>query len=174
MQKLAQVQAGVYYFDGFFIRNDEETIVLDKYTNTSSYRIGFTITESFVTPSDDNSLNDNATGSSNESAPGAHRFKIDLTLAKKSLTSTEDATFFEIARIVNGEVKRLVRSTEYAVLEDNLARRTFDESGHYTLEPLKAEVREHLASGNNRGIFSVSNGGDATKLAIAFDPFSFM
>ena len=167
----AQVQAGVYYFDGFFIRNDEETIVLDKYTNTSSYRIGFTITESFVTPSDDNSLNDNATGSSNESAPGAHRFKIDLTLAKKSLTSTEDATFFEIARIVNGETKRLVRSTEYAVLEDNLARRTFDESGHYTLEPLKAEVREHLASGNNRGIFSVSNGGDATKLAIAFDPF---
>ena len=67
--------------------------------------------------------------------------------------------------------KRLVRSTEYAVLEDNLARRTFDESGHYTLEPLKTEVREHLASGNNRGIFSSDNGGDATKLAIAFDPF---
>ena len=86
--------------------------------------------------------------------PGAHRFKIDLTLAKKTLSSTEDATFFEIARIVNGETKRLVRSTEYAVLEDNLARRTFDESGHYTLAPLKAEVREHLASGNNRGIFS--------------------
>ena len=117
-----QIQAGVYYFDGFFIRNDQETIVLDKYTNTSSYRIGFTLTESFVTPSDDNSLNDNATGSSNESAPGAHRFKIDLTLAKKTLSSTEDATFFEIARIVNGETKRLVRSTEYAVLEDNLAR----------------------------------------------------
>ena len=168
---LAQVQAGVYYFDGFFIRNNEETVVLDKYTNSSSYRIGFTITESFVTPTDDSSLNDNATGSSNESAPGAHRFKIDLTLAKKTLASTEDATFFEIARIVNGEVKRLVRSTEYAVLEDNLARRTFDESGHYTLEPLKAEVREHLASGNNRGIFSSDNGGDATKLAIAFDPF---
>ena len=62
------IQAGVYYFDGFFIRNDEETIVLDKYTNSSSYRIGFTITESFVTPTDDSSLNDNATGSSNESA----------------------------------------------------------------------------------------------------------
>ena len=167
----AQVQAGVYYFDGFFIRNDEEIIVLDKYTNSSSYRIGFTITESFVTPTDDSSLNDNATGSSNESAPGAHRFKIQLTLAKKTIASTEDATFFEIARIVNGDIKRLVRSTEYAVLEDNLARRTFDESGHYTLEPLKAEVREHLSSGSNRGIFSVSNGGDATKLAIAFDPF---
>ena len=167
----AQVQAGVYYFEGFFIRNDTETIVLDKYTNTSSYRIGFTITESFVTPTDDSSLNDNATGSSNESAPGAHRFKISLALAKKTLASTEDSNFFEIARIENGVTKRLVRATEYAVLEDNLARRTFDESGHYTLAPLKAEVREHLSSGNNRGIFTSGNGGSATKLAIAFDPF---
>ena len=95
-----------------------------------------------------------------------HRFKIDLTLAKLSITSTADNNFFEIIRVVNGRVKRIVRSTEYAILEDNLARRTFDESGHYTLEPLKLEVREHLASGNNRGIFSVSDGGDASKLAI--------
>ena len=46
----------------------KETIVLDKYTNSSSYRIGFTTTESFITVSDDSSLNDNATGSSNETA----------------------------------------------------------------------------------------------------------
>jgi len=166
-----QVQAGVYYYDGFFIRNSQETLVLDKYTNTSSYRMGFTITESFVTPSDDSSLNDNATGSSNESAPGAHRFKISLALAKKTLSSTEDSNFFEIARIEQGNVKRLVRNTEYSVLEENLARRTFDESGHYTLQPLKTEIREHLKSGTNRGIFTSENGGDSTKIAIGFDPF---
>ena len=166
-----QVQAGVYYYDGFFIRNSQETLVLDKYTNTSSYRMGFTITESFVTPSDDSSLNDNATGSSNESAPGAHRFKISLALAKKTLSSTEDSNFFEIARIEQGNVKKLVRNTEYSVLEENLARRTFDESGHYTLQPLKTEIREHLKSGTNRGIFTSENGGDSTKIAIGFDPF---
>ena len=66
-----QVQAGVYYFDGFFIRNNEETVVLDKYTNESSYRIGLQ-SESFVAPTDDSSLNDNATGSSNETATGVH------------------------------------------------------------------------------------------------------
>ncbi len=167
----AQVQAGTYYVDGFFVRNTTETIVLDKYTNTASYRIGFTIAESFVTASDDSSLNDNATGSSNESAPGAHRFKIELTLAKKTLSDTDDGSFIEIARVVNGRTKKLVRSTEYAVLEDNLARRTFDESGHYTLEPLKLEVREHLSSGNNRGIYTSGNGGDSTKLTIGVDPF---
>lgn len=167
----AQVQAGTYYVDGFFVRNNTETIVLDKYTNTSSYRIGFTIAESFVTASDDSSLNDNATGSSNESAPGAHRFKISLTLAKKTLSDTDDGSFIEIARIVNGKTKKLVRSTEYSVLEDNLARRTFDESGHYTLQPLRLEVREHLSSGNNRGIYTSGNGGDSTKLTIGVDPF---
>ena len=56
----AGVQAGVYYINGFFVQVDTETLILDKYTNTPSYRIGFTVTESFVTPSDDSSLNDNA------------------------------------------------------------------------------------------------------------------
>ena len=97
----ASVVAGNYYFNGFFIENSADTIILDKYTNSPSYRIGFTVTESFVTPSDDTTLNDNAVGSSNQSAPGAHRFKVTLTLAKKTLASTEDSTFFEIARIFN-------------------------------------------------------------------------
>ena len=85
----AGVKKGVYYINGFFVQVDASTIILDKYTNTPSYRIGFTVTESFVTPSDDSSLNDNAAGSSNVNAPGAHRFKILLTLAKKTLSSTE-------------------------------------------------------------------------------------
>ena len=76
-----------------------QTILLDKYTNTPSYSVGLTITESFVTSTDDSSLLDNATGSSNENATGAHRFKIDLTLAKLSLTSTADSSFVELVRI---------------------------------------------------------------------------
>ena len=167
----AGVQAGIYYINGFFIQVDSSTLVLDKYTNTPSYRIGFTVTESFVTPSDDSSLNDNAAGSSNVNAPGAHRFKILLTLAKKTLSSTEDENFFEIARVVNGNIKTIVRNTEYAVLEDTLARRTFDESGDYVLHNPDFDVREHLVSGNNRGIFTAANGGSATKLALGVWPF---
>src|SRR6056300_1454143 len=167
----AGVQSGVYYLNGFFVQVDTSTLVLDKYTNTPSYRIGFTVTESFVTPNDDATLNDNAQGTSNVNAPGAHRFKILLTLAKKSLTSTEDSNFFEIARVENGVIKTMVRNTEYAVLEDTLARRTFDESGDYVLSNPDFDVREHLSSGNNRGIYTSGNGGDATKLAIGVSPF---
>ena len=167
----AGVQSGTYYINGFFVQVDTSTLILDKYTNTPSYRIGFTVTESFVTPNDDASLNDNAAGSSNANAPGAHRFKILLTLSKKTLTSTEDEGFYEIARVENGTIKSIVRNTEYAVLEDTLARRTFDESGDYVLTNPDFDVREHLVSGNNRGIYTSGNGGDATKLAVGLSPF---
>jgi len=167
----AAVQSGTYYINGFFVQVDTSTLILDKYTNTPSYRIGFTVTESFVTPNDDATLNDNAAGSSNVNAPGAHRFKILLTLAKKTLASTEDENFYEIARVDNGNIKSIVRNTEYAVLEDTLARRTFDESGDYVLTNPDFDVREHLVSGNNRGIYTSGNGGDATKLAVGLSPF---
>src|SRR5210317_1167482 len=167
----AGVQSGTYYINGFFVQVYTSTLILDKYTHSPYYRVGFTVTEFFVTPNDDTSLNDNAAGSSNVNAPGAHRFKILLTLAKKTLTSTEDENFFEIARVESGTIKSIVRNTEYAVLEDTLARRTFDESGDYVLTNPDFDVREHLVSGNNRGIFTSGNGGDAAKLAIGVSPF---
>ena len=148
----AHVSAGTYYINGFFVEVTAQTIILDKYTNTPSYRIGLTISETFVTSTDDSSLLDNAQGSSNENATGAHRFKIDLTLAKLSLSSTADASFVELVRIEDGVVTNKVNETEYALIEDTLARRTFDESGDYTIRPFELDVREHLLSGTNRGI----------------------
>src|SRR5210317_68175 len=166
----AQIQEGVYYINGFHVQVSAQTLILDKYSNTPSYRVGLTVTESFVTPGDDTSLNDNAQGVSNTNAPGAHRFKIELTLAKKPLTSTEDNNFYELLRLSSGTLQNQVRTTEYAILEDTLARRTYDESGDYVVKPFDIGVREHLASGNNRGIYTSANGGDATKLAVGFSP----
>src|SRR5210317_2291978 len=162
----AGIEAGVYYINGFHVNVDSSTLVLDKYTDTPSYRIGLTVTESFVTPNDDTSLNDNAQGTSNVNAPGAHRFKIDLTLTKKSLTATDDANFVELLRLKAGILQNQVRTTDYAVLEDTLARRTFDESGDYAVRDFDLDIREHLISGNNRGIYSSANGGLETKLAL--------
>jgi len=172
----AAIQAGVYYINGFHVKVDSTILVLDKYTNTPSYRVGLSVTESFVTPNDDTTLNDNAQGTSNVNAPGAHRYKITLTLAKKTLVSTDDNNFFEIARVQDGIIKSMVRSTEYAVLEDTLARRTFDESGNYVLTNPDFDVREHLLSGENRGIYTDSSTpvGSATKLALVFHHLKHM
>ena len=105
------VDAGTYYINGFFVDNTAQTVVLDSYSRLTSYRVGWTITESFITSTDDTSLLDNATGSSNVNATGAHRFKINLTLAKLLLTDTADSNFIELMRVEQGFVKEKVVQT---------------------------------------------------------------
>nr|BAR27359.1 VrlC protein [uncultured Mediterranean phage uvMED] len=166
----AQVQAGSYYINGFMVNVAEQTIILDKYTDTPSYRVGLLVTESFVTPTQDNTLNDNAQGVSNTNAPGAHRFKIDLTLTKKAIGATDDANFVELLRLSAGILQNQVRTTEYAVLEDTFARRTFDESGDYSIRDFDLDLREHLISANNRGIYTAANGGLESKIAAGLAP----
>ena len=166
----AEVQAGTYYINGFLVTVANQRIILDKYTNTPSYRVGLLVTESFVTPSNDTSLNDNAQGVSNTNAPGAHRFKIDLTLQKKAVGAVDDANFVELLRLQNGQLQNQVRTTEYSILEDTLARRTFDESGDYSVREFDLDLREHLISGDNRGIFTAANGGSESKIAAGLSP----
>ena len=167
----AHIGAGTYFINGFFVEVAEQTIILDKYTNQPSYRVGLTITETFVTSTDDSSLLDNATGSSNENATGAHRFKIELTLAKLALTSTADSSFVEVARVSSGVLQEKITSTKYNILEDTLARRTFDESGDYAVRAFDLDIREHLLSGTNRGIYATdatsADGNTASEAKLA-------
>ena len=53
---------GIFYVRGQFVQMSEQTIVLSDTDTSASKRIGFTISESLVTPEDDESLTDNATG----------------------------------------------------------------------------------------------------------------
>jgi hypothetical protein len=73
----AIISRGVYYVNGFFVLVEEQSIILDKYTNVPTYRIGLTINEVKTTPEDDETLLDNAQTSYNYAAPGAHRYYID-------------------------------------------------------------------------------------------------
>ena len=164
------IAPGVYYVNGLFAFVTSQTLILEKYSATPSFRVGLNVTETFQSNTQDATLSDNATGSPNYAAPGAHRYKVDLTLAKYTTAQTTDATFIELLRVEAGKIKKQIRSTEYSVLEDTFARRTFDESGDYSVRPFNLDAREHLLSGNNRGIYSSGNGGDATKLAIGMEP----
>ena len=75
-------------------------------------------------------------------------------------------------RIISGKIQNRVDSTKYAELEDTLARRTFDESGDYTVRNFDLDVREHLISGTNRGIFATgatsTDGNTAAETKLAF------
>ena len=166
----ASVTEGIFFINGFMCRNSAETITLDKYSNTPSYRIGFTVTETLVTPEADTTLLDNAQGSSNFAAKGAHRFKITLTLTKKALTATDDTNFVELARVDEGNIVHRKKATEYAIVADMLARRTDDESGDYIVRHFDIEARENLSNGTNRGIYTAAQGGVETKDTLVIAP----
>ena len=95
----AKVESGIYYIRGQFVRVAEQTHVINATVTTASARVGFTITETLVTPESDSSLTDNATGSSNFAAKGAHRLKIELTLTSLAESSTADTSFIELVRV---------------------------------------------------------------------------
>jgi hypothetical protein len=149
---LATITRGVYYLKGHFVLVEDQTIILDKFSNTPSYRIGLVATEQIITAEEDETLFDNAQNSFNFAAPGAHRYYIEATLTKLSPDSVEDTDFIELVRTGDGQVKREVRRTEYAVLEETFARRTYDESGNYTVRNFEIDVREYR--NNNRGAWT--------------------
>lgn len=151
---IASIQEGVYFITKTFIKVLSQTIALDKYGNTPTYRIGLSVTENIVTELDDASLYDNSLGSPNEGAPGADRYKIQLLLNKLPIESTLDQDFYELVRVEEGSLLKLINKTQYSFLEKTLARRTFDESGNYTVDPFRIQIKEHR--NNNRGSWAAS------------------
>ena len=161
----ASISEGIIYTRGMFVQVPAQTIILEKYSNTPSYKVGVDIAETFTSYTEDATLLDNAQGSSNENAPGADRLKVQLVLAKKSLTATDSTDFIELMRLSAGEVVRKQEITEYNRIQETLARRTFDESGDYTLQPFTLAFREHLNDLSNNGVYTSTSTpvGDESK-----------
>ena len=143
---MASISAGIYFVRGHFVNVSDQKIILDKYRGGTglNVKIGLRVDESIITPELDTSLLDNATGSSNFAAKGAHRLKFTLTLISIATDSTDDKNFIELLRIKDGSIIRHARNTEYSILEETLARRTFDESGNYTVRPFTFQIKESV------------------------------
>lgn len=147
------VQEGIYYVNGHFVRNAAQTIIVDKYSNSPTCRVGFLVQEDLVTSDEDESLNDNAAGFSNYAAPGAHRLKITLTLVSREIDTAIENNFIELLRIRNGVIERKVDKRIWTELEEILARRTYDESGDYIVKKYDLNIEEHTNTGTNNGIY---------------------
>ena len=152
----AFISQGVFFIRGFFVRVSDQTIILDNYTNTPSYRIGLKIEETIVNAKEDNSLFDNAKGFTNFAAPGGDRLKINLVLFKKPLTDKNDTDFIELMRLDEGKFKVMQPKSEYNKIRDWVAERTYEESGDYSITPFRMGVFNSLNDniGNNGLFFS--------------------
>lgn len=152
------IDEGVFYYGGFFIKNDAQSIVVDKYSTTSaSVKIGFEIQESFYSSNDDATLFDPAQDSTNYQAPGADRYFVDLVLSTRSLDATDNLeNFIELARYSQGQLQKIVKTTVYNKIGDEMAKRTFEESGNYVVSQFNAVAQ--------------ANTIDSTKYDILVDP----
>lgn len=145
---IASIKEGIFYVNGFYVYNYEQKYIISDSTNQPSCRVGLKIVEETVTPENDESLLDNASGAPNYNAVGAHRYKLDLYLTSREFNES-DEMFVEIARLVDGVVVSQKDKTEYNDFLKILARRTYDTNGDFTVMPFIADVREHRT--NNRG-----------------------
>lgn len=166
----ASIADGYYFCAGHFVAVHAQEILLDKYGNSPTYKVGLILGQQLVDALDDPDLFDPSYGSSNYNAPGADRLKLSLTLVKTEATTQTDSSFYEILRLKDGAVEAKIDQTGYSEIDKTLANRTYDESGHYTVKYFPIEIREHLDNGTNRGVYTALEGGDETKMVAALSP----
>ena len=149
------IDNGIYFIRGNFVAVSKDTLILEYYSQYPSYRVGLNVSEEIITAKDDKTLYDNAKGFNNFSSPGADRFKINLTLTKKSLTDFNDTSFVELLRVDTGVLKKQVVESDYNLIKDYIAKRTYEESGNYTVEPFNISLNNSLndSLGNNGKYF---------------------
>lgn len=170
LASVATINDGIYYVNGFFVIVDAQALILEKYSSTPSYKIGLTITEEIVTSDQDLTLLDNASGTYNINAPGADRFKISLILSKNALATISHTNFVELMRVRSGQVEKIINYPLYGEIENIMSRRTFDESGNYTIRPFLSNVNDHKGTVYTTTASSTTtiNGSSASKFEIDF------
>jgi hypothetical protein len=140
------VAAGVFYYDGFFVQNQPQSIAVDKYSANGNSLIGFVVTEDIIDYTEDTTLLDPAQSASNFQAPGADRYKIGLTLENRDTNSTDLTKFIEIAQFSSGALEKLVQTPIYSNLGDEMARRTYDESGDYVVSNFEIALNDNTSN----------------------------
>ena len=131
----ASVGGGSFFVKGRFVYCPDQTIIISKYNRAANATVGLTVTEDIITASDDDRLYDNTGSVPNRTSPGADRYRIKLNLAiKEQLIDSEN--FVYVCKVQGGEVVTQVKTIDnYNEIENNLARRTFEESGNYIVDP---------------------------------------
>lgn len=144
---------GVFFTKGSFVATPDQRAFYDiatPITNVNAFGV-LNINESYITYNSDITLVDNANGTLNYSAPGADRYAINLTLGfLDSGTVLNADNTIKLVTIKNSEVV-LEAKARYTDIDRQLAQRTYEESGNYTVNPFKIDVRELYNDGTNNG-----------------------
>lgn len=128
---------GVIYQKGHFIRVAAHETILSKYDTTpNNVAVGFVTSEAVVNSNSDQTLLDNAGGTTNYTAPGADRLKLTANLVALSVANAaSNNEFLTLYEYQDGRVIKDRTFTQYNSINKELARRTYEESGNYVVNP---------------------------------------
>jgi len=154
---IASIESGIVFVGGVFVVVDEQEIIVDGVTNNGNYKVGFLFVEDIVNADTDSSLLDPANGAYNFNAPGADRYRGRAVLTSyETGVDTPADNFVEAVSIDTGAIIRQQLDVQYAQIIELLARRTYDESGNYTIREFPINIEEHPT--------------DSTKLNVGLEP----
>lgn len=118
--------------------------------SSPSVRLGLFANKTAITVNEDESLRDPSNGFYNANAPGADRYHINFTLGQLSfdpqsvaVENYSNSDFIQLARLVNGTTDWIRKLVNYSEILELFARRTYDESGSYTVTPFQMDVKNH-------------------------------
>ena len=139
------VSDGIVFISGSFVKVQNPTFgVVNAYgTYAANTVVGFQAYETIISENQDSSLNDNALGYENENAPGAHRLKILPTLiALEPSVAANTKGFNPIITYNFGSImsKTVAGQNVYSILGDVVAKRTYEESGNYVVNPFVVDT----------------------------------
>ena len=154
----ASTNTGVFFTQGHFVQADAQSKIISKYTNNPTINVGFRVQQRIYTVDDDNRLYDNQGALPNLTAPGADRYRIDMTLALESEVDSDEIFVF-YAKIQQGKVTEVVSSDEsYNKLEDFSATRIREINGDFIKRPFRINYERHPTDSANKYSLRVSPG----------------
>jgi hypothetical protein len=152
------VDEGTIYQKGFFSRVSPQLVVVNKYSNTNFNKsVGFYTEEDIIDSNEDPTLLDNATGTFNYAAPGADRLKLTpelRVLDKEEADANTD--FLPVIEFADGRPYKQNQSTVYNIIGDEIAKRTYEESGNYVLDQFIVSVRDSAVFSETSSVFKMN------------------
>lgn len=144
------VSSGVLFQKGHFIQvPTNDTVIVSKYSQYPNNVVaGFLINENIVTYNQDQNLLDNATGYSNFSAPGADRLQLSPDLVAYATNATPSNNFFALVEWQNGNIVRSFQETQYSLIGNEMAKRTYEASGNFVVKPFRVSMQDANSSHN--------------------------
>lgn len=175
------IDAGIMYYNQNFVHVNAQEIITEKYTpfnsdgfniSTNSYKVGLDVSYAIIDYNQDSTLLDPSLGYPNNTAPGADRLQVMMSLSRRTISSVDGDNFILLARIgVNGTIQYMVSGSDYSGILDLLAQRTYDASGNFTVTPFKTKFYNSLKKSASDP-YGWSLSGSDSKLVAVVSPGS--